>query len=277
MSFKFGSEESKTKQKSQSDPWDVATPYIEDFLKKDVSPIIGTTGAGPNAATMGAYDEIRSNAQAGNPYAGNIDTLTKDLFGNESRAPMVDDAYSDLTRRLAPTADGNNMDFMNNPHLQAMLAKVSADARTAADETFAGAGRSFSGAHAGALGTAVSDAQLPFLFDQYNREQGRTDTAARDLFQGAGSTATTGANLDQVSATLRSMGIETGNAALEAENWGPNTILAIEEQLRNMPVEQAAKIAAILFPAGQLGQQQKGTSNTSSSGFSFGGNLFGGG
>lgn len=277
MSFSFGSKKQSQKSKSQSDPWDVATPYIEDFLQKDVSPIIGTSGAGPTGAQTAAFDQLRDNANAGNPYAGSIDQLTGDLFGSQSRAPMVESAYTDMTRRLSPTADGSNMNLENNQYLQSMLAKVSQDARTAANETFAGAGRSFSGAHAGALGTAVSDAQLPLLFQQYNLEQGRTDQAARDLFSGAGTTANTATNLDQTTAALRAMGIDTGNAALEARNWGPQQILAIEQTLRDMPVEQAAKLAAILFPAGQLGQQEEGKSSGKSSGFSLGANLLGGG
>jgi hypothetical protein len=274
MSLGFSSQKQKSKEKSESDPWDVATPYIKDFLSKDIAPQIGQTGAGPTAAQTGAFDELRTNAQAGNPYAEGTDALAKDLFGTTSRAPVVDDAYADYSRRLTPTADGNNLDFANNPYMQSMLDKVGGDARTRANETFAGAGRSFSGAHAGAIGRGVTEAQLPMLFDQYNREQGRTDAAAGNLFQGAQSTATTGQNLDQASATLRSMGIDVGNAALDAKSWGPQQILAIEQTLRDMPVEQAAKLAAILFPAGQLGQQSTGSSKGSSTGFSASGKLF---
>lgn len=272
MNLGFSSRKSKqtTTQSQQSDPWDVATPFIERFLKTDVAPQIGQTGAGPNAAQQQAFGELRANAQAGNPYAGDIDGLTRDLFGTTSRAPRVDDAFAAYERRLAPTADGANLDVLNNPLLSQMLDRVSTDARTRANETFAGAGRSFSGAHAGALGTAVAEAQLPVLFNQYNLEQGRTDAAAGNLFQGAQSAATTGQNLDQASATLRSMGIDVGNAALDAKNWGPQQILAIEQTLRDMPVEQAAKLAAILFPAGQLGEQSTGTGTTKGrqSGFS---------
>lgn len=281
MSFSFGSKKSSqtTKEKAQQDPWDVATPYIQDFLKSDVQPLIGKTGVGTSPAQNAAFDELRTNAQAGNPYAGDIDGLTKDLFGSQSRAPMVDDAYAAYNRRLSPTADGTNLNLENNPYIQNMLSKVASDAKMAANETFAGAGRSFSGAHAGAIGKSISDATLPVLFNQYNLEQGRTDQAANQLFGGAQSTATTGQNLDQASATLRAMGIDVGNAALDAKNWGPNQILAIEQTLRDMPVEQAAKLAAILFPAGNLGQQTEGsgTSKGKSSGFSIGGSLFGGG
>jgi hypothetical protein len=281
MSFGFSSSKSKqkTQEKSQSDPWDVATPYITEFLGKDISPLIGTSMTQPNAAQSEAFGKLRATAQDGNPYTQQTDQLTRDLFGSQSRAPAVDAAYADYSRRLTPTADGTNRDLMSNPYMAEMLSKVSGDARTRANETFAGAGRSFSGAHAGALGTAVTEAQLPMLFDQYNREQGRTDTAATNLFQGAQSASTTGQNLDQASATLRSMGIDVGNAALDAKNWGPNQILAIEQTLKDMPVEQAAKLAAILFPAGQLGQQSEGSGTTKgkTSGFKIGGSLLGGG
>lgn len=278
MSLGFSSQKQKTssKEKSQSDPWDVATPYIKDFLEKDIAPQIGQTGAGPTAAQTGAFNELRTNAQAGNPYAEDTDALAKDLFGTTSRAPMVDDAFAAYDRRMSPTADGKNLDFANNPYMQDMLDRVGGDARTRANETFAGAGRSFSGAHAGAIGRGVTEAQLPLMFDQYNREQGRTDAAAGSLFQGAQSTAAAGQNLDQASATLRSMGIDVGAAALDARNYGPQQILAIEQTLKDMPVEQAAKLAAILFPAGQLGQQSEGSSKgkSSATGFSASGKLF---
>ena len=275
MSFDLSSKKQKSKASSETDPWDVATPYIEDFLKTNVDPLITSRTTQPNSQERAAMGQLTANARAGNPYTGEIDNLTRDLFATESRAPMVESGYSDMVRRLAPTADGTNLDIMSNPHLTAMLDKVSSDARTAANETFAGAGRSFSGAHAGALGSAVADAQLPVLFNQYNMEQGRTVAAARDLFAGSQSTATTGANLDQQTAALRAMGIDTGNAALEAKNWGANTILQIQERLKSMPIEQAAKLAAILFPAGNLGQQEQGKSSIKQSGFSIGGSLFG--
>lgn len=277
MSFGFSSKKSKatTTQKSQSDPWDVATPYIEDFLKRDVQPMIGQTGAGPTAAQSAAFDELRTNAQAGNPYAGEIGRLTTDLFGTQSRAPMVEQAYGDMSRRLSPVADGANLNLESNPYISQMLAKNQSDAVTRANEVFQGSGRSFSGAHAGALGQAVTDATIPTLANLYQFETGRTDQATRDLNTGAQTSAASAQNLDNLATTLRSMGIETGNASLEAQNYGPNQILAIEQTLRDMPLEQAAKLAAILFPAGQLGEQTQGTGTTKgkSSGFSLSGML----
>jgi hypothetical protein len=255
----FGSKTTKTNQKfdSQTDPWDETVPYLKGFLEK-----LGGVASAPPGATPDqkvAFDQLKANAQAGNPNVGAIEDLASDQFNTADRTGTVQQGYADLQRRLSSTADGANLNLDQNPMLQKMLTQVSDDVQNRVGAQFAAAGRDFSGAHQGAVAKGVTSAQLPMLMDFYAREQGRTDTAARDLFSGAGQTATTAANLDQVRDTLRSKGIDTTKAALEAKDQGSNTILALEQQLKTLPAQDLAQIASLLFPAAGLGQQTSGT------------------
>jgi hypothetical protein len=269
MSGAFGSQKSKTASKSQSDPWDVAIPALTDLVGK-IRPMIGQN-AGPTADQQTAIDQIKTNAAAGNPYADDLDTLANDTFGAQSQSGTVTSAYDEFQRRLNPVADGANLDIMNNPHLMAMLEEVGGNARNAVNSSFAAFGGGGSRmAKPTAISRGVTQAQLPLLLDQFNREQGRTDAAGRDLFAGGNTAASAVQGLDQAALDQRAKGADIGQAALDAENWGPNAILNLDEQVKNMPADWLAKIASILYPAGQLGQQEQGNSSTKGSGFKLG-------
>lgn len=265
MSGSFGSSSTKTsqKQKASKDPWDVATPYIQDFLSQDVAPQIGSSPI--TQGMTDAFGQIKDIASQGNPYSGDINALTQNLFSGPAATGA---AYGDLERRLGGTADGTNQNLEANPYLRQLLDQSANSAKTAINEQFAAAGRGFSPGHAAATAKAITDAQLPTLANLFQYEQGRSDTAARDLFSGAQQGATTQAQIGNAATDL-------GTKALESQMWGPNTLLQIEDQLRNLPLDQAAKLAAILFPAGQLGAQTEGsgTGKSNTSGFSLGFNL----
>lgn len=276
--FGFSSQKSKSSSQSTADrdPWDVATPYIENFLDRQVAPAIKAR-SGPTSAQTRAFNQLKANAGGAAPYADQAETLAMDLFGTQSRAPQVEQAYADFSGRMTPVADGSNLNLDNNPYISQMLANTASDAMTRVNEMFAGSGRSFSGAHMGEVGRAVTEAQLPTLANLYQFEQGRTDAAARDLMTQGSSAATTEASLDQVAANLRAKGIDVGSAAFDLNNLGPSQILEIEQQMKLLPFDQMEKLAAILFPAGNLGGQEEsaGSSKSKTSGFKIGGSLFG--
>lgn len=170
---------------------------------------------------------------------------------------------------MTPTADGQNLDLRNNSYLQNLLTQVGDDAQNRVNAQFAAAGRDSSGANQAAVGRGVTEAQAPLLLDMYNREQGRTDAAARDLFSGSGQTAQTIAGLDRARSDLRSQGVATTQAAMEARDAGANTRLRLEQQMRDLPYQNLAQLAQLLFPAAQLGGQSSGTgtSNTRTTGW----------
>lgn len=267
----FGSKKQTTNSSfdNQTDPWDEATPYLKDWLAKLGGSINGGT-IGETGDQGAAFDALTRNAKAGNPNAGAIQDLARDQLGAADNTGMVRDGYADLQRRLASTADGSNLDLSKNTYLQNLLTQVGDDAQNRVNASFAAAGRDFSGANQGAVARGVTQAQAPMLLDMFTREQGRTDAAARDLFGASGSTATTIAGLDKARSDLRSQGIQTGKDAMEAKDWGANTLLKLAQQRKDLPIQDLAQIAQLLFPAAQLGGQSSGTGTSTTKGTSWG-------
>ena len=277
MSFSTGSKEQTTNQNQTavSDPWKPAQDDVKRFLGNLDKASKGKGPFKPNANEMAAIDELRANAAAGNPWADEIGGLADSLFATESYAPQLQQGYSDLERRLSGTADGANLDLENNPYIREMLSNVTNNAVNRVNSQFAAAGRDFSGYNQQALGRGITEAQLPVLAQLYQHEQGRSDAAARDLYAAKGETARGSAQLDQLRDSLRAMGIDVGNAALDAQNWGANQMLAIEEKLKNLPYDELDRIAALLYPAAGLGgtTTTTGTSTTEGSSSGFGASL----
>lgn len=277
MSFSMGSREQTTQQNQTavSNPYEPARDDVNRFLTQIDRTSRGGGRYQPNAAEQAAFDQLRANAEAGNPYADQIGALANDLFATQSYAPQLQQGYADLERRLSGTADGANLDIENNPYISKMLSTVTNDAVNRVNSQFAAAGRDFSGYNQQALGRGITEAQLPVLAQLYQYEQGRSDAAARDLYAAKGETARGSAQLDQLRSSLRAMGIDVGNAALDAQNWGANQVLAIENQLRNLPYDELDRIAALLYPAAGLGgtTTTTGTSTTEGSSSGFGGSL----
>lgn len=266
MSLSVGSSKSKstTKQKSQTDPWDTATPYIENFLGK----LPGAQGV--TSEQSAAFQQLKDNVSQGNPYASEIDAAARGALGTESQAPVVNDAYATYLRRMGGVADGTNQNIGEDPYLQKLLQQVGDEAQQRVNAQFAAAGRDSSGMNQQSVARGVTSAQLPILVEQLNRERARTDAAAGSLFGAGNTTAQTAQSLNDAAIGSQMRGLDLSKAAIDAQNFGPTQIINLEEQLKNLPLDNAAKLAEILFSAGQLGQQTEGTSNTKGKTSSFG-------
>ncbi len=275
MSGAFGSSKTKTSQKSnqKKNPWDVATPYIKDFLAQDVGPQIGSSTITPGIQE--SFDNLGKMADAGNPFTQGLTDAASSMLGAGTYSGDVASAFGDYKDRLTGIANGENLNIEANPYLRQLLDQSANSAKNSVAEMFAGAGRGFSPGHAGATATAISEAQLPTLANLFQYEQGRTDAAGRDLLTGAQSSASTQQSLDAGQANIQQSGADMAGKAVDASMWGDNLRLQIEDQLRNLPLDQASKLAAILFPAGQLGGtvDSKGSGTSKQSGFSLGFNL----
>jgi hypothetical protein len=253
-----GKGSSTTNQASQTDPWDETIPYLKTFLGK-----LGTAGesTGPNDKQLGAIDSLETNGA--NPWTGDINKLTSDLFASQSGAPAVHQGYDELNKRLSPTADGTNVTgFMDDPNLQKLLQTVGDQTAWRNNSTFAGAGRDMSGINQESTARGVGQAQLPILVDQLNKEKGRSDAAARTLFDANTTAATTSADLDKQAAALRGAGIDTGNAALAARDRQDNQILTLEDMKKKIAQGDMSWLAELLYGGAQLGGQSSGTSYT---------------
>lgn len=266
MSLKMGSE--KTKQKSQTDPWGPTVEPIKDFISS-----IPTQATGATEAQQDAFGQLRTIASQGDPNAKTITRNAKQELGYtlDSTAPMAQQGYDDYTRRMSGVADGTNQDIGNDPYLQKLLTQVGDEAANRNRAAFAAAGRDGSGYDMQTTARGVTQAQLPILVDQLNKERARTDAAAGNLYGAANTSAQNilGLNKEAAATTqaIRQGGIETNKAALESKAFGPTQILNLEEQLKMLPYDEASKIAELLFGAAKLGQDSKSSGKSSSMGF----------
>lgn len=258
-------------QQSQTDPWEPTQGYLKDFLGKlNTAGNVSGAGTGPTGTQTAAFNELKANVDEGNPWASQIGDVTNKLFATTSNSGQVQDAYKGLQTTLSPYASGANLDFKSNPYVTDMLKTVGDDASNRVNSMFAGAGRDFSGDHAKALGRGVTAAQLPILASLYSDQQGKQIDAGKTLFNGGTTAATTAQGLDKDALGTNATGIDAAQAALEAKNYGANTKLALEEQIKKMPFDQLGWIAQYLFPAAGLGQQSEGESTGKASGTKWG-------
>jgi hypothetical protein len=276
MSFDFNfakkKQEQTTNQSSRTDPYGPTQPYIKSFLSS-LDQTRSKTAPGPDEYQQEAANQLRKLGLGGNRYTDDMDKLARDLFSTTSRAGELESGYGALEKRLTPTADGTNLDIRNNPFIADMLTRSGDDVAQRINAQFAGAGRDLSGYNQRAVGEGVSRAQLPIMFDQFNREQGRTDAAGRDLFAARTGTTMGKDAADRFATDRRGEGVEIGKQRMEMDAWGPQMVMQLQQQLKDMPYDDLKKWAEMLFSAAGLGGTSSGTSTTKGdmTGFGFGG------
>lgn len=277
MSFSFGSKSGTSTTNSQSqgdkDPWDYSIPYLQDFLKE--AGAVGGTGLTPDQKY--AFQYLKNNAMQGNPWDVEQAKYANDLYATPDRAAGVGDAYKTLQTQLGDYASGKYVDPMSNPEIRKMLTMVGDDIANRTNAQFAGAGRDLSGANQMAVAKGVSQGTLGLLLDQYNKGQANQLDAAKALYTAGSGSATQQSALDAQRAQLRGQGADAGTKALTMQNQGATDILNIDQQIKMLPYEDLATLGSLLFPVAGLGEQQSqtgnSTTNSKSSGFSFGGNI----
>lgn len=273
MSMNFGgSSQSKTENKNvDRDPWDETIPYLQDFLKKAGS----AGGIGESAGQTAAFEQLKQQAGQGNPWAAQQGGLADDLYATQDRTGMVGDAYKTLQSQLGDYASGKYLDPMSNPQMQAMLQQVGDDVANRTNAMFAGAGRDLSGANQMSTAKGVSQGTLGLLLDQWNKNQSNQIGAANSLYGAGAQTATTQSALDAQRAGIRGQGADAAQTALNMQRQGATDMLNLEQQRKNMPYDDLAKYASVLFPAAGLGGQETsiGKSKTKGSSLGLGVNL----
>lgn len=255
MSINMGAQKQKTTETAKRDPW---APTIEP-VKAFISNIPTGADAGPTDKQTQAFGQLEQLASQGDPNAAAYQKLATDQLGYQSSAPMIKTGLDDYTRRMSSVADGKNQDLANDPYLQQLLTQVGDEAANRNRAAFAAAGRDGSGYDMQTTARGVTQAQLPILMDQLNKEKARTDAAAAALHGATTSDAGAIDTLTSNALATRKGGLETGKAALEAKAFGPTQLLNLEEQMKGMKMDDLAKIAELLYPAAQLGSQQEGT------------------
>jgi hypothetical protein len=165
-------------------------------------------------------------------------------------------------------------DPASNPYLSQMMDQVGTKAFDKINAQFAGSGRDLSGMNTKAAAAGYTEASLPLAFQQYNTNVGNQFAAANSLYGAGQNTAATQSSLDAQRQAMRAGGVEQDQAALDARNYGANTILNLDQQIKDLPYEDLQRVASLLFPAAGLGGTQtgnaQGNATTKSSGFNLG-------
>lgn len=265
---------STTKSQGETDPWDYSIPYLQDFLTE--AGAVGGTGLTPDQKY--AYEFLKGNAFEGNPFDQQIAAGAERALTAPSRSGQVGEAYGLLSDQLMPYASGQYLDPFTNPQMRQLLDSVSDDVSSRINQQFAASGRDLSGKNQQSVARGVTQAQLPILFDQFNRQQQNQLNAANALYGAGQGGATTQAQLDAANAGLVQQGSGLADLALTARDLGANQIINLDQQIKHLPYEDLGVLGSILFPVAGLGSQQSGTSNTqgtsSTKGSSFGLKIF---
>lgn len=253
-----GSTTKTTSQSSQTQPWAPAQPLLGGILGQLNNALASTALTGDENA---ALSSLAANARAGNPWAPQIGALAGDLLhgGGPDRTGMASGAYNAYQASLAPFARGDYLDPAGNPALRGYLDTIRNDVSNSVNGLFAGAGRDLSGMNTQALARGIAQGEAPVLLGAYDKARAE-QLAAIDKLYGAGEgTAGLLSNLDQTALANRGAGVGVADAALGAQNYGANELLAIEAMRRGIPLDALQRIAGMGVPIASLGHSSTGT------------------
>ena len=237
------------------------TPTIGAGLLDNLLGKVGNVNSDLTGAEDAALRALAGRGAAGNPFAPQIGSLASDLLsGGPDRTGLVSGAYDAYKTALTPFARGDYVNPASNPALQSYLDTIRNDVTGSVNGMFAGAGRDLSGANLQTLSRGIAQGEAPVLADAYNTATNNQMSAIDKLYGAGGSTAGLLSNLDQTALANRQAGVGVSDAALGAQNYGSNQLLAVEAMRRGIPLDALQKIAAMGIPIAGLGQSSTGTS-----------------
>jgi hypothetical protein len=146
------------------------TPYsgTEGALRNLMNGLNGfQPDTGLNNRETEAFNGLRTASQYGIPE---LQRMLPGLLGGGGFGvgnDGVNSSFNNVSGALNPILNGN-LDPSQNPATQQLISQITNQARNTVGDQFARGGRSFSGAHAGATGRAITEGLAPTLFGQYN-------------------------------------------------------------------------------------------------------------
>lgn len=257
----MGGESKQTQtQSSQTAPWEAAQPALKGILGQ-LNGLIPNSGLSSTAS--GALDQLQQSAQAGNPYAGQIDAYTQNLLnggGANAQAGNIQNGFDAYKAQVNPLASNTNYDPMQTPGLADALAALKSDISGSVNGQFAAAGRDSSGYNQQTLGRGLAQGLAPVIVDQYNKNIANQQTAAGNLYNASNTNGGLLAGLQQQSLANQGQGVTTANDALAAKNYAPTQTLNLEQLRQQIPAQNLGLLANIGVPIAGLGSQSSGTS-----------------
>lgn len=258
-----GNSDQHSDQQSKSEPWAIAQPALKGILGQ-LNGLIPSSGLSPTSTN--AINSLESNAQAGNPYSGQITDYVKTLLnggGATAQAPNISNTLSTYQQQLTPFANGSMVG--NNTALQKQLAQIQTDVGDSVNSQFAAAGRDFSGANQMAYGRGVAAAEAPVIANQYNQDVSNQINAAGALYGAGNTTAGMLAGLTQQDLANRGAGVAAAPDALSAQNYTAQQLLQLEQLRQAIPAQNLGLLAQIGIPIAALGSQSSGSSDSQQS------------
>jgi len=257
-----GTSTSTQQQTSQTNPYASAAPALNGILN-NINSLVPSAGS-LTGAQAGALNTIEANANAGNPYAaatGNLATGLLNGGGAQNNDAAIKDNLSSYQGLLTPFANGSMVG--QNKALQAQLDAIGSDVTNQVNSQFAAAGRDGSGANLQALGRGIAQGTAPVIASQYNTDIGNQLNAAGSLY-GAGNASYGMLNQNQAAANANAQaGVGVGTQALDAQNWGANSILAAEAQRQGIPIQNLTTLLGAVSPVAQAFGTTNGTTSGS--------------
>ena len=258
-----GTSTSTQQQTSQTSPYAGAAPALTGILG-------GLTSLVPGAGSLtgaqgGALNTIEANANAGNPFAAPTAGVARGLLnggGAQNNDAAIAANLSNYQGLLTPFANGSMVG--QNKALQAQLGTIGSDVTNQVNSQFAAAGRDGSPDNYQALGRGIAQGEAPVIASQYNQDVQNQLNAAGSLY-GAGNTTYGLLNQDQAAANANAQaGVGVGTQALDANNYGANSVLAAEAQRTGIPIQNLTTLLGAVSPVAQaFGTQSGNTTGTS--------------
>ena len=252
-----GTQTQKTKQQSETQPWEPTIAGLGQVIQgvNSLTPDYKAT-----ADETAALGQIKQNAQAGNPYQPKIAGLADDLLsGGPDRSGYLTDAYFNYQQQAQPYLSQSYLDPSTNPHFQNYMQTTSNDIQNRVNGMFAGAGRDMSGANLQTLARGITEGTAPIFANQYNQNVATQRGMMDNLYNAGGQTGQALAGMDQGQFQNRTAGVHAADQALQSQNYGANAMLQAEALRRGLPLGNLGNIANLLLPIAGLGQKSEGS------------------
>jgi len=251
------SKETQQTQSSQTRPWEEAMPLVSQLLGQYGGMSTGVTGD-QSSALAGLKNSLSNLPNFG---ASGADAISK-LFSSDSspQVGMLQGAYDTMKTNLGATASGANLNPYETPGFGDAIRTAIDDATRTTKGVYAGSGRDPSGAgsFAGSLGRGITQGVAPTIANQFNQNYSNMAGANRDLFAGAGSTASGITNLRQSDFTNMLAGLQGASALPGLYASGDAARLGAANTAYSQPYQNLAQLLQPSVALAGLGSNSQG-------------------
>jgi hypothetical protein len=257
-----GSSSQKSTTNSQTQPWAPAQGTLTGILGG-----LSTVNPQLNPTQSAAIAGLESNAGFLGNFAPGATGIANSLMsggGATATAPMINDAYAQYQKALAPFTNPASLNPYNTPGFSDALAANGADITNQVNGMFAGAGRDLSGSNVQTLSRGLAQGQGQLIANQYNQNAANALNAAGAAYGAGNTTGGILGGLNQQALANQQAGLGVAKTAQGFSNDAFNQMLSAEAQRSGIPLSILQQIAGIATPIAGLGSQSNGTSDTES-------------